>query len=166
MDSDPFSLLETRKPEDYLSLALKEARRALEEDEVPVGAIVVDLDSGNVVARAHNQRELLKDPTAHAEILAITQAAAHYGSWRLTRAALYVTLEPCLMCAGAIVQARIPKVYYAAVDPKAGAHRSVFEVLAHPRNNHVPEVQGGIRAEESGEILRDFFRKKRLKADN
>lgn len=161
MDQNPFLFLERYRPEDYLELALKEARRALEADEVPVGAIVVDMPTGRVIARAHNQRELLKDPTAHAEVLAITQAAAHYEAWRLTQAALFVTLEPCLMCAGAIILARIPRVYYAADDPKAGAFRSVFEVLSSPRNNHVPEVTAGIKAVESGELLRDFFRKKR-----
>lgn len=161
LDSNPFSFLDRTRPEDYLELALKEARRALEADEVPVGAVVVDIPSGRVVARAHNQRELLKDPTAHAEVLAITQAAAHYEAWRLTNAALFVTLEPCLMCAGAIVLARIPRVYYAADDPKAGAFRSVFQVLRDPRNNHVPEVNAGLKAGESGELLREFFRKKR-----
>jgi len=161
LDLNPFSFLERSRPEDYLELALKEARRALEADEVPVGAIIVDMPTGRVVARAHNQRELLKDPTAHAEILAITQASAHYEAWRLTQAALFVTLEPCIMCAGAIVLARIPKVYYAADDPKAGAFRSVFQVLAHPRNNHVPEVNAGIKAAESGDLLREFFKRKR-----
>ncbi len=166
LDQDPFSFLERSRPEDYLDLALKEARRALEADEVPVGAIIVDMPTGRVVARAHNQRELLQDPTAHAEVVAITQAAAHYGSWRLTQAALFVTLEPCIMCAGAIVLARIPKVYYAADDPKAGAYRSVFEILASAKNNHVPEVHFGIKAAESGEILRDFFRRKRQPPTN
>jgi tRNA(adenine34) deaminase len=163
LDQDPFAILDQKVPEHYLDLALREARKALEVDEVPVGAVLVDIPSGRVVARAHNQRELLRDPTAHAEILAITQAAAHYESWRLVDAALFVTLEPCLMCAGAIVQARIPRVYYAAEDPKAGAHRSVFQVLVHPGNNHRPEVVAGIRAAESGELLRDFFRRKRVK---
>jgi tRNA(adenine34) deaminase len=163
LEIDPFAFLERRRPEDYLELALKEARRALEADEVPVGAIIVDLPSGRVVAKAHNQREMLQDPTAHAEVLAITQAAAHYGAWRLKDAALFVTLEPCVMCAGAIVMARIPKVYYGAFDPKAGAHQSVFQVLAHPGNNHVPEVVSGVLAEPSGQILQDFFRKKRAR---
>lgn len=163
LDQDPFTFLERKRPEDYLELALKEARKALEADEVPVGAVIVDIPSGHVIARAHNQRELLQDPTAHAEVIAITQAAAHYGSWRLTDAALFVTLEPCLMCAGAIVQSRIPRVFYAADDPKAGAHRSAFQVLVHPLNNHRPEVGAGVRAAESGELLREFFRKRRLR---
>ena len=164
MDPNPFPYLEKKPPEEYIRLALKEAAKALEVDEVPVGAILVDLPSGRVVAKAHNQRELLKDPTAHAEIIAITQAAAHYGSWRLTEAALFVTLEPCLMCAGAIVQARIPQVFYAADDPKAGAYRSVFEVLVNPGNNHRPEVVAGIRAAESAQMLQEFFRKKRTRS--
>lgn len=166
LDQNPFAFLERSRPEDYLELALKEARRALEADEVPVGAVVVDMPTGRVIARAHNQRELLKDPTAHAEVVAITQAAAHYGAWRLTNAALFVTLEPCLMCAGAIVLSRIPKVYYAADDPKAGAYRSVFQVLANAKNNHVPEVNFGLKAAESAELLRDFFRKKRPRPTN
>jgi tRNA(adenine34) deaminase len=152
---------EAKKSEEYMDLALKEARKALDVDEVPVGAIVVDIPSGRVIARAHNQRELLQDPTAHAEMIAITQAAAHYGSWRLVDAALFVTLEPCVMCSGAIVMARIPKVIYAADDPKAGAHKSAFEVLVHSRSNHRPDVVSGVRAVEAGELLRSFFRKKR-----
>lgn len=149
-----------------MDLAILEARKALEVDEVPVGAVVVDVPTGRVIARAHNQRELLQDPTAHAEVIALTQAAAHYGSWRLSDAMLFVTLEPCVMCAGAIVLARIPRVYYAADDPKAGAHRSVFGVLANPLHNHVPEVLTGLRAAESGEMLRTFFRQKRVKPSN
>lgn len=149
-----------------MDLALKEAQRAFEAAEVPVGAVIVDMPSGRVIARAHNQRELLKDPTAHAEVVAITQAAAHYGSWRLVDAALFVTLEPCVMCAGAIVLARIPRVYYGADDPKAGAHRSVFQVLVHPGHNHRPEVVPGIRAEEAGALLKGFFREKRLAAQS
>jgi tRNA(adenine34) deaminase len=167
VDQEPLpAFLEPKPPEHYIALALAEARKALEADEVPVGAVIVDLASGHVVARAHNQREMLQDPTAHAEILAITQAAAHYRSWRLNQSALFVTLEPCLMCAGAIVLARIPRVYYAADDPKAGAHHSVFEVLAHDRNNHRPQVVSGIRAGESAELLSGFFRAKRNRPTN
>ena len=153
--------LDKRPPEHYMDVALKEARKALEVQEVPVGAVLVDIPTGRVIAKAHNQREMLQDPTAHAEVIAITQAAAHYESWRLTDAALFVTLEPCLMCAGAIVLARIPQVFYGADDPKAGAHRSVHKVLVDPRNNHRPEVICGVREGESGEILRDFFRARR-----
>lgn len=166
MDTNPFAILEREKPEDFMALALKEARKAFDADEVPVGAVILDLPSGRVIARAHNQRELLQDPTAHAEVIAITQAAAHYESWRLVQAVLFVTLEPCIMCAGAIVQSRIPRVYYGADDEKAGAYRSVFQVLANPRNNHVPEVIPGVRAPECGEVLREFFRKKRLQPRN
>ncbi len=155
------ALFELHSPESLMDVALREAARARERDEVPVGAIIVDIPTGRVIARAHNQRELLSDPTAHAEVLAITQAAAHYESWRLTNAAIFVTLEPCAMCAGAIVLARLPYVCYGALDPKAGAHTSVHEILAHPRNNHVPLVAGGVRAEECGRILTDFFRSKR-----
>ena len=161
MSDDIPAFVEDLSPERFMAEALKESRRAREAEEVPVGAVIVDVESGRVVARAHNQRELLRDPTAHAEILAITQAAEYYKSWRLTGCVLYVTLEPCLMCAGAIVQARIPEVVYGAVDPKAGAHCSVFEVLANSSNNHVPRVQGGILADESAELLRDFFRQRR-----
>ena len=166
MEEDPPPFLETQPPEHYMGLALKEAEKAYRADEVPVGAVIVDLPTGRVVARAHNQRELLQDPTAHAEVIAITQAAAHYGSWRLTRAALFVTLEPCVMCAGAIVLARLPRIFYAADDPKAGAHRSVFQVLAHARHNHIPEVVAGIRAAEAGALLQEFFRAKRARPSN
>jgi len=149
-----------------MDLALKEARRAFEAGEVPVGAVLVENATGRVVARAHNQRELLRDPTAHAEILAITQGAAHYGAWRLSEVTLFVTLEPCIMCAGAVVLARIPRVVYGADDPKAGAYRSVHRVLVDARNNHRPEVVTGIRAEECGAILRDFFRQRRSGAED
>ena len=158
--------LAAKPPDHYIGLALGEARRALEVDEVPVGAVIVDRASGNVVARAHNQRELLQDPTAHAEVVAITQAAAHYGSWRLTEADIYVTLEPCVMCAGAIVLARLGRVFYAADDPKAGAYRSAFDVLQHERHNHRPDVVPGIRAGESAELLSNFFRARRNKPSN
>lgn len=144
-----------------MKMALKEAQRAEEAGEVPVGAILVENVSGRVVARAHNQRELLRDPTAHAEIIAITQAAAHYDAWRLTDVTLVVTLEPCLMCAGAIVLARIPRVIYGADDPKAGAYRSVHPVLVDERNNHRPDVLAGVMAAECGDMLTQFFRRKR-----
>ena len=164
MTTDPFGLLDIHRPERYIELALAEARRAFDLDEVPVGAVIVDRESGSIVAKAHNQREMLRDPTAHAEMIAITQAAAHYESWRLVSCDLYVTLEPCLMCAGAIVQARIPRVIYATDDPKAGAHRSVFQVLANSANNHIPDVLPDVRAAEASELLREFFRRKRKKS--
>ncbi len=157
------ALFEQKTPESLMDLAVKEAVRAREADEVPVGAVVIDIPTGRLVAKAHNQRELLNDPTAHAEVLAITQAAAYYESWRLERGVLFVTLEPCLMCAGAIVLARLPFVYYGATDPKAGAHCSVYQTLENAKNNHVPSVVAGVRADESSRLLTDFFREKRLK---
>lgn len=166
MNDPVFSFLGSKGPESYMQQALREARRAVEAGEVPVGAVIADLETGHIIARAHNQRELLQDPTAHAEVIAITQAAAHYESWRLTKCALFVTLEPCLMCAGAIVHSRIPKVFYATDDPKAGAHRSRFQVLETSANNHVPEVQWGFHAVEASELLTDFFRARRERPTN
>ena len=145
--------------EKYMQPALAEARAAFEENEVPVGAVIVCRNS--VVASAHNRREQLQDPTAHAEMIAITQAAAQLGSWRLEDCTLYVTLEPCPMCAGAILQARLPVVVYGAADPKAGAVTSLFQLLDDPRLNHRCEVRGGILAEPCAELLREFFRRQR-----
>jgi len=139
-----------------MSYALREAERALEKGEVPVGCVIV-LD-GAIIGKAHNQRELLQDPTAHAEILAITQAANAIGSWRLENAKLYVTLEPCPMCAGAIINARIAEVYYGAVDPKAGCCGSLMNLCEDTRFNHRPKVIGGLMAEQCGGILTNFFR--------
>lgn len=143
-----------------MARALEEARIAKEEDEVPIGAVIVSLRSG-ILAQAHNQREQLKDPTAHAEMIAITQAAQALGSWRLEHCVLYVTLEPCAMCAGAIVQARIPMVVYGAVDPKAGACDSLFRITNDPRLNHRAQVVGNVLAGECAGILSDFFLEKR-----
>lgn len=143
----------------FMEMALEEARAALEEKEVPIGAVIVHGEQ--VIARAHNQREQLRDPTAHAEMIAITQAAAALGSWRLEDCALYVTLEPCPMCAGAIVQARIPLVVYGAADPKAGAVQSLFRMLDDPRLNHRALAIGGILAGPCGEILSRFFQRQR-----
>ncbi len=145
--------------EDYMRLALEEARKAEQNDEVPVGAVVVH--RGRVVGSAHNQREMLQDPTAHAEMIAITQAASSLGSWRLDDCTLYVTLEPCPMCAGAIVQARIPAVVYGADDPKAGAVRSLFRLLDDPRLNHRCQIVAGVLASECGAILSAFFKRQR-----
>jgi tRNA(adenine34) deaminase len=142
-----------------MRLALAEARRAFDEDEVPVGAVIVHGD--RVVAAAHNQREQLRDPTAHAEMIAITQAAEALGSWRLDGCTLYVTLEPCPMCAGAIQQARIPLLVYGADDPKAGAVRSLYQLLADARLNHRCEATGGVLGREAGELLSRFFLGKR-----
>ena len=149
--------------EHYMQMALAEAQIAFEENEVPVGALIVS--GREVVAAAHNQRERLQDPTAHAEMIALTQAAAALGSWRLEGCTLYVTLEPCPMCAGAIVQARIPVVVYGATDPKAGAVTSLFRLLDDPRLNHRCEVRAGVLAEPSAELLRAFFRRRRQMGD-
>lgn len=140
----------------YMRYALAEAERALERDEVPVGCVIVH--EGQIIGKAHNQREILQDPTAHAEILAITQAAAHLKSWRLDVTRLYVTLEPCPMCAGAIILARIPEVYFGAHDPKAGACGTLMNLLEDRRFNHNPSVFPGILAEECGALLTRFFR--------
>ena len=145
---------------DGIELALGEARRALEHDDVPIGAVVVAGD-GAILGTGHNERELDRDPTAHAEILALRRAARARGSWRVLDATLYVTLEPCAMCAGAIVLSRIPRVVYGCTDPKAGAAGSVLDILADPRLNHRPEVIGGVRADECAELLRAFFRERR-----
>ena len=131
-----------------MRLALGEAERALAHDDVPVGAVVVR--DGEVLGAGHNERELRQDPTAHAELIALREAAAAAGSWRVLDAVLYVTLEPCAMCAGAIVLARVPRVVFGATDPKAGAAGSVLDVLAEPRFNHRPEVAGGLLADECG----------------
>jgi len=139
--------------------ALKEADVAMQEGEVPVGALIVF--EGRVIASAHNQREQLQDPTAHAEMLAVTQAAAEIGSWRLENCTLYVTLEPCPMCAGAILQARIPVVVYGASDPKGGAVQTLYRMLNDSRLNHQCEVIPGVLAEPCGWILTKFFQRQR-----
>jgi tRNA(adenine34) deaminase len=150
------------RPDDeyFMRLALREAQRAREHGDVPIGALVVR-DDGEVIAAAHNERERRQDPTAHAEILALREAAQALGSWRVLETTLYVTLEPCAMCAGAIVLARVPRVIYGASDPKAGAAGSVLDVLAEPRLNHRPEVRGGVLREECGELLSAFFASRR-----
>lgn len=142
-----------------MRLALSEAEQALAEDEVPIGAIVAH--EGRVIAAAHNQREQLKDPTAHAEMIAITQAATALNDWRLEKCTLYVTLEPCPMCAGAIVQARIPTVVYGAADPKAGAVATLFQLLSDPRLNHRCQVIANVLDAECGQVLTRFFQAKR-----
>lgn len=147
------------RDEYFMRLALREARLALEHDDVPIGAVIVA--GGELLAAGHNERELRQDPTAHAEIIALRAASDKLGSWRLLDCALYVTLEPCAMCAGAIVLARVPRVIYAANDPKAGAAGSVLDVLAERRLNHRPEVAGGLLAEESAHLLTEFFASRR-----
>lgn len=143
----------------FMRLALQEAEQALAEDEVPVGAVIVQ--GSRVIASAHNQREQLKDPTAHAEMIAITQAAESLGDWRLEGCTLYVTLEPCIMCSGAILQARVPVVVYGATDPKAGAVNTLYHLLADTRLNHRCQVIPGIQAAPCGEILTRFFQAQR-----
>jgi tRNA(adenine34) deaminase len=143
------------RDEYFMRLALREAEAALEHDDVPVGAVVVH--DGEVVGAGRNERELRQDPTAHAETLALREASRALNSWRVVDAVLYVTLEPCAMCAGAMVLARISRVVFGAVDPKAGAAGSVLDVLGEPRLNHRPEVAGGLLAEESAALLQDFF---------
>ncbi len=142
-----------------MELALAQARSAEEHGDVPIGAAI--LRGGELLAAAGNERELRKDPTAHAEVLAIQAAAAALGGWRLPDTTLFVTLEPCAMCAGAIVLARIPTVVFAAPDPKAGAAGSVLDVLAEPALNHRPQVIAGVRAAESATLLRNFFAARR-----
>ena len=142
-----------------MQLAIAEAKAASDHGDVPIGAVVAIGEE--VIGRGHNERELLQDPTAHAEIIALRQAANAVGSWRVLDATLYVTLEPCSMCAGAIVLARVPRVIYAATDPKAGACGSVIDVTGEQRFNHRPEVLGGLLAEECGDLLREFFAAKR-----
>ncbi len=142
-----------------MRLALAEAAAAAEHGDVPIGAVVVR--DGKVIAAAGNERELRADPTAHAEILVLREAARSLGGWRVPDTTLYVTLEPCAMCAGAIVLARVPRVVFAADDPKAGAAGSVLDILADARLNHRPEVTGGVLEAEAAALLRDFFAARR-----
>jgi tRNA(adenine34) deaminase len=142
-----------------MRLALREAERALEHDDVPIGAVVVR--EGEVVGAGHNERELRGDPTAHAEMIAMREAARALGSWRVLDSVMYVTLEPCSMCAGAIVLARIPRIVFGAPDPKAGACGSVLNVLDVPQFNHRPQVESGLLGLECGELLRAFFGSRR-----
>jgi tRNA(adenine34) deaminase len=145
--------------ERFMRLAIAEAERALGHDDVPIGAVVVR--DGAVIGAGHNERELRRDPTAHAEAIALREASAAVGSWRLLDTTLYVTLEPCAMCAGAIVLARVPRVVYGCTDPKAGAAGSVLDVLAEPRLNHRPEVVGGVLAADCAGLLTAFFAARR-----
>jgi len=147
------------RDEYFMRIALREAERAAEHDDVPIGAVIVR--EGEVIGSGHNERELREDPTAHAEIIALREAARALSSWRVLDAVMYVTLEPCAMCAGAIVLARLPRVIYGTADPKAGAAGSVLDVLAEPRLNHRPQVAGGLLADECAELLRSFFAPRR-----
>ena len=143
----------------YMQQALRQAEQALAADEVPVGAVIVQGE--RIIAAAHNQRETLHDPTAHAEMIAITQAAEALGDWRLEGCTLYVTLEPCIMCSGAILQARIPVVVYGATDPKAGAVSSLYSLLSDTRLNHRCQIIPGVLADRCGGILTAFFQAQR-----
>jgi tRNA(adenine34) deaminase len=146
--------------DDAMRLALDQAVAATAHDDVPIGAVVVR--NGDVIAARHNERELTGDPTAHAEVLAIRDAAQVVGHWRLLDCTLYVTLEPCVMCAGALVNARIGRLVFAAPDPKAGAVTSLYEVCSDPRLNHRPPVTSGVRADEASALLRSFFASRRV----
>ncbi|ADV61403.1 tRNA-adenosine deaminase [Isosphaera pallida ATCC 43644] len=160
--SDPSSSSPVWTPTDYWAMtrALDLARAAVDLGEVPVGAVVLD-PLGRLLAQAHNLRETLEDPTAHAERLVLTWAARGLGTWRLEGCTLYVTLEPCVMCAGAIVLARVARVVYATNDPKAGACSSLYRILDDSRLNHRPQVEYGLFAREAGDLLRAFFRARR-----
>jgi len=149
----------TQSDEHFMRLALREAERALNHDDVPVGAVLVH--DGEVLGAGHNERELRQDPSAHAEMIALRAGARALGSWRLLDTVLYVTLEPCAMCAGAIVLGRIPRVVYGTADPKAGAAGSVLDILAEPRLNHRPAVEGGLLARECAALLVGFFAARR-----
>lgn len=158
-EGEPSSLLQPADDNLYMQAALKEALAAYEKGEVPVGAVVVD--NGRIIGRGHNLRETLSDPTAHAEMLALTAAAEARGEWRLEGCSLYVTLEPCPMCAGAIVNSRIKRVVFGASDPKAGACGTLYNLVQDARLNHRAELESGVMGEESGEILKSFFREAR-----
>jgi tRNA(adenine34) deaminase len=145
---------------EHMKMALDEAQAAADEDEVPIGCVIVSTERG-VIGRAHNLREKLKDPTAHAEMIAITQAAEALQSWRLENCILYVTLEPCPMCAGAIVLARLPMIVYGATDPKAGACDTLYHITNDPRLNHRSQVVGGVLSDQCAAILSEFFAAKR-----
>jgi tRNA(adenine34) deaminase len=155
------AMLSPNQFESLMGEALAEARRALDHRDVPVGAVIVSLADGAVIARRHNERELHADPTAHAEVLALRDAAASTGSWRLDGCALVVTLEPCPMCAGAIWAARVPLVVFGASDPKAGAAGTLYNFAADPRLNHQSEVVRGVRSVECAALLEEFFAARR-----
>ena len=148
-------------PIDLMRLALDEANAAAEAGDVPIGAVIVHDPTGEVIGRGRNRREADEDPTAHAEIIALRDAARRLGHWRLLDCTLYVTLEPCPMCAGAIVAARVPRLVYGCDDPKAGAVRTLYKICEDERLNHCVEVTAGVCAEECAEVLRAFFRRQR-----
>lgn len=148
-----------RADDDFMRMALREAAAAAEAGEVPVGALIVK--DGRIIGRAHNMRETLRDPTAHAEIIAITQAAEALDAWRLEGAVVYVTLEPCSMCAGALVLARVSRLVYGAADPKTGACGTLYNIVRDERLNHCVDVTAGVLADESRALLQEFFKERR-----
>jgi len=148
-----------KSDKELMQIAIKEAKIAEENDDVPIGAIIVY--QNQIIGRAYNQREQLQDPTAHAEIIALTQAAAFLESWRLHGCTMYVTLEPCTMCAGALVLARIDRLVYGCDDPKTGAVKSLYNIVSDQRLNHIIDVTSGVLAEECSLILQNFFKQKR-----
>ena len=155
------SILDLGNASRYMNAALREALAGAEEDEVPIGAVIEY--QGKIIGRAHNQRELLSDPTAHAEMIALTQAAAYLETWRLIGCTMYVTLEPCPMCAGALVLARIDRLVYGPADPKAGACESLYNIVQDERLNHRIEVISGFMVEPCRQVLQEFFARKRRK---
>jgi tRNA(adenine34) deaminase len=157
--ADPVTERFFPRDEYFMRLALREAERAPAHEDVPIGAVIVR--GGEVIAAAHNEREVRGDPTAHAEVIAVREAARVIGSWRVLDAAVYVTLEPCAMCAGALVLARVGRLVYGAPDPKAGACGSVLDVISEPRLNHRPDVAGGLLSAECGDLLASFFASRR-----
>ena len=146
---------------EYMQLAIEQAKRALLLDEVPIGCVILHDPTGRVIGEGYNRRETDHDPTAHAEMIAIRQAGAALGHWRLIDCTLYVTLAPCPMCAGAIVNARIPRVVYGATDPKAGACHTLYHLTEDPRLNHRAQCAGGVLADQCAQLLKDFFARQR-----
>lgn len=155
-------MINKKEKEEYMQLAFQEAEKAQEQGEVPIGAVIVDGD-GNVIGTGYNRRELDEDATQHAEMIAIRQACKKINSWRLIDCSLFVTLEPCPMCSGAIINSRLKNVYYAAFDPKAGAAGSVVDLFKVEKFNHHPQVYGGIYKEQAAQMLKAFFRNIRKK---
>ena len=159
MGSNPTPSAMVSTDEGFMSAAIDQAHAAIAHDDVPIGAVVVR--DGQIIAARHNERELTGDPTAHAEVLAIRDAAAVIGHWRLLECTLYVTLEPCVMCAGAVVNSRLARLVYGAADPKAGGVASLYEICGDGRLNHRPSVTGGVLAERCGRLLKEFFARRR-----
>lgn len=157
--TDRIGLTQPQQDEYFMRKALDEAVAALDHQDVPVGAVIVR--NARVIARGHNQRELLGDPTAHAEMIALTAAADAVGHWRLDACTMFVTLEPCPMCAGAVVQARMARLVYGATDPKAGACGSIYSITTDTRLNHRLPTEGGLMAGDSADLLREFFSRQR-----